>query len=319
MAKSIFSIFSIFCLFISQDFYLYATSLEKNDVKVSIVVPVYNSEQYLEECIDSLINQTLKEIEIICVDDGSPDNCGKILDNYSKKDNRMQIIHQKNSGPSSARNKGMDLAKGEYIMFVDSDDILHSKTCEICYSKAKETDADILFYNNVINAIFNEPQFGLLGTQCGVIMCMYKAKFIKNNNIRFNEATSYAEDQAFNMICNPRANKIVCIQDKLYTYRKTNINSLCHNKKVERYKDHCEAIKGVYSDWVNNGYFSKNTAKIKFLKWFVKLNFWPNNKEISKELLKSIGPELLDKNVINLLPIIHKFKIKRMISLAKIN
>ena len=93
----------------------------ENDL-VSIVVPIYNVEKYLKKCIDSIINQTYKNIEIILVDDGSTDNCGKICDEYTKTDNRIVVIHKKNGGLSDARNAGLDIAKGKYIAFVDSDD-----------------------------------------------------------------------------------------------------------------------------------------------------------------------------------------------------
>ena len=90
--------------------------------KISVIVPVYNVEQYLPQCLDSIINQTYKNLEIICVDDGSPDNSGKILDEYAKKDKRIKVIHQENQGVSVARNTGLDNATGKYIGFVDPDD-----------------------------------------------------------------------------------------------------------------------------------------------------------------------------------------------------
>ena len=92
------------------------------DVLVSVVVPVYKVEKYINKCIDSIINQTYKNLEIILVDDGSPDRCPQICDEYAKKDNRIKVIHKKNSGLGAARNTGIDAAKGEYIGFVDSDD-----------------------------------------------------------------------------------------------------------------------------------------------------------------------------------------------------
>ena len=94
--------------------------------KVSIVVPIYNVERYLDECVKSIINQTLKEIEIILVDDGSPDNCGKIIDDYAKTDSRIVAVHQKNSGYSAAVNKGINMAKGEYVGIIESDDFIAS-------------------------------------------------------------------------------------------------------------------------------------------------------------------------------------------------
>lgn len=90
--------------------------------KVSIILPIYNVEKYLDRCMESLLNQTLEDIEIIMVDDGSPDNCPQMCDEYAKKDNRVKVVHKKNAGLGFARNSGLDVAKGEYIAFVDSDD-----------------------------------------------------------------------------------------------------------------------------------------------------------------------------------------------------
>lgn len=111
--------------------------------KVSIIVPVYNVEKYLRKCLDSLINQTLKDIEIICVNDGSKDNSPKILEEYAKKDNRIIVINQENAGLSVARNSGIDIAKGEYIGFVDSDDWVDLDFFEKLYYSATSNDADI--------------------------------------------------------------------------------------------------------------------------------------------------------------------------------
>lgn len=111
--------------------------------KVSIIVPVYNVEKYLRKCLDSLINQTLKDIEIICVNDGSKDNSPKILEEYAKKDNRIIVINQENAGLSVARNSGIDIAKGEYIGFVDSDDWIDLDYYEKLYNAASTNDTDI--------------------------------------------------------------------------------------------------------------------------------------------------------------------------------
>lgn len=105
--------------------------------KVSVVVPIYNVEQYLESCIDSLLAQTLKEIEIILVDDGSPDKCGEIIDRYATMDARITAIHQRNSGYSKAVNRGIALAKGEYIGIIESDDWVESTMYEKLYRRAK--------------------------------------------------------------------------------------------------------------------------------------------------------------------------------------
>lgn len=111
--------------------------------KVSIIVPVYNVEKYFDRCINSLINQTLREIEIILVDDESPDNCPEMCDKYAKKDSRIKVIHKKNGGLGFARNSGLDIAAGEYFAFVDSDDYVDLDFYEKLYTAAKNGDYDL--------------------------------------------------------------------------------------------------------------------------------------------------------------------------------
>lgn len=106
--------------------------------KISIIVPVCNVEKYLSKCLDSIVNQTLKEIEIICIDDGSTDDSGAILDSYSQKDSRIKVIHKKNSGYGNSMNVGMDCAEGEYIGIVESDDCILPEMYEELYRAGKE-------------------------------------------------------------------------------------------------------------------------------------------------------------------------------------
>ena len=113
--------------------------------KVSVIIPVYNVENYLRKCLDSVINQTLKDIEIICVDDGSTDGSGAILDKYAQKDERIRVIHQKNQGLGAARNVGIDLAKGEYIYFIDSDDYVAKNALEILFQTIENDRSDMVY------------------------------------------------------------------------------------------------------------------------------------------------------------------------------
>lgn len=113
---------------------------------ISIIVPVYKVERYIHRCIESLTHQDFTNIEIILVDDGSPDKCGIICDEYKEKDSRIRVIHQSNGGLSAARNSGIDIAKGEYLMFVDSDDWVDSDFCSYAYQKAKESNSDIVVF-----------------------------------------------------------------------------------------------------------------------------------------------------------------------------
>lgn len=114
---------------------------------ISVIIPVYKVEKYLEKCIQSVINQTYENLQIILVDDGSPDNCGKICDEYAKKDHRIEVIHKSNGGLSDARNKGLEIAKGEYIGFVDSDDYIEADMYEVLYNLLKQYNADVSICN----------------------------------------------------------------------------------------------------------------------------------------------------------------------------
>lgn len=113
------------------------------DLKVSVIVPVYNGEKHLEQCMDSITGQTLREIEIICVDDGSADRSLEILERYAKKDERIRVICQKNAGAGAARNRGLLRAKGKYIVFWDADDKFDRKALELMYLKMQKKQTDI--------------------------------------------------------------------------------------------------------------------------------------------------------------------------------
>ena len=121
-------------------------SSKKELPKISIIMPVYNCENYLSECLDTLINQTLKEIELICVDDESTDSSLKILKEYQKKDPRIKVIKKKHSNAGESRNIGMEKAKGEYFLFLDSDDFFDLDLCKKTYERAKANDLDILLF-----------------------------------------------------------------------------------------------------------------------------------------------------------------------------
>lgn len=127
-----------------------------SEPKISIIIPVYNVEKYLRECLDSCVNQTLKDIEIICVDDASPDNSIKILEEYQQKDSRIKVFrHETNKNLGAARNTGLANATGEYIWFIDSDDYIDTKACQILYDAIKDFNIDVLCFS-ALNFVEND-------------------------------------------------------------------------------------------------------------------------------------------------------------------
>ncbi len=194
--------------------------MAKKKPKVSIVVPIYNVERYLKECVDSILNQTLKDIEIILVDDGSPDNCGAIIDEYAKADHRIIPVHQKNQGYSAAVNKGIDLASGEYIGIIESYDFIEADMYESLYNNAKKNNTDITkglfyFYNPSLSkekqnrifassdkidlrlapeGVFHVTEWPIIiGFHASIWSSVYRASFIKKIKIPDTAGASYQD------------------------------------------------------------------------------------------------------------------------------
>ena len=128
-----------------------------NDIKISVIIPVFNSEKYLKKCLDTVLLQTLSDIEIICIDDGSTDSSLQILQQYSRKDHRFKIIFQSHEGAGSARNKGLAIAQGEYLSFLDSDDFFEPDMLEQMYNCSKKYNTDIVVCKS---RIFDNGCFG---------------------------------------------------------------------------------------------------------------------------------------------------------------
>jgi len=249
-----------------------------NNPKVSIIVPTYNVEKYVYHCLDSLINQTLDDIEIIIVDDGSKDQSGKICDDYAKKDKRIRVIHQTNKGLGFSRNSGIEEAKGEYIGFVDSDDIVSLDMFEVLYKNAKKENADISYCNykkflrnNEVPKINNGKEYlkiwvgkeevrqymldrigmppeskkdNLYGASvcCGI----FSRKLFENGKHRFiSEREFISEDMIFDIDVIPQCNKIIHTNRQLYYYR-YNPSSLTTVYKSDRFQKNIILYKEMY-------------------------------------------------------------------------
>lgn len=242
--------------------------------KVSIVVPIYGVEKYLNKCIDSLIGQTLQDIEIILVDDGTPDRGGEIAEYYALQDKRIKVIHQKNSGLGPARNTGILAAQGDYIGFVDSDDWVDVNMFQHLYDAAKEHRADIVvsghcdWSNGKIvktkchplagktitdRQQINEIRKNLYGRSIedketeafpmSVWIAIYKRTLILNNQLKFKNVIS--EDVIFNISAYKFANVISFTGDTDYCYRKENQSSITQSFSVNRlgkYEEYLETL-----------------------------------------------------------------------------
>ena len=226
--------------------------------KVSIIVPVYNVQKYLVKCLDSLINQTLKDIEIICINDGSVDNSLDILQDYAKLDERIIIINKENEGQSVARNIGIESARGEYIGFVDSDDWVDLEYFERLYNSAKANDADIACAGVKrvktkkvkITKSFIEEKATLdiqekisldkVHVQNYVCNKIYKLDTWKNLNIKF-QAGRYYEDIAL-MIKILHQMKLFVVVPNVYYYYRLNPTSTCKQKSSKYSIDYAWAI-----------------------------------------------------------------------------
>lgn len=219
--------------------------------KISVVVPVYNVEKYLKECIDSIINQTLEDIEIICVNDGSTDSSLEILNDYAKKDSRIIVINKSNSGYGHTMNMGLNAASGEYIGIIESDDFADKNMFEDLYKLAKEYDADIVkgdWYNywsknkfarknnrissaKALKLTNSKQDKSLLRINPSVWSAIYKKEFLNKYNIRFLETpgASY-QDLAFSFKIFALAERVI-LTDKAYLYyRQDNMNSSVKSK-----------------------------------------------------------------------------------------
>lgn len=206
---------------------------------ISIVIPIYNVEKYITKCIESVRQQTYKDVEIILVDDGSPDNCGKICDNYVSLDSRIQVIHKQNGGLSDARNKGIDIARGNYIVFVDSDDFIEPTFIEELYDALVKNNAEISICN--INIIDEEnKKIGRTGYEDMMIVNGKKIleRICQQNNIiesivawnkmysiKFFEKYRYPvgkvhEDEFLTYKILYQTDRVAIVNKYLYNYRK---------------------------------------------------------------------------------------------------
>ena len=255
------------------------------DLKISIIVPIYNVEKYLKECVQSLIDQTYKNIEIILVDDGSTDGSSDILDSLSMQDSRIKVCHKENGGTHSARNLGVANAEGKYIMFIDPDDWFSNDCVEIVVETIKSTEADLVKFNyvkeygsyseNKVNSLLENKLYlgddykkvlrmnlGLVGKELNNIqdfnflasVCFgcYKKEIINSNNLGFTNMREIGtfSDGLFNLSFLIKSTSFYFIDKHLYHYRRNNLES-CTNKYRQGFVEKNKVLLGKIYNLIN--------------------------------------------------------------------
>ena len=284
---------------------------KKNIPLISIIVPVYNGEKYIDKCVMSVLNQEYKNIELILVNDGSQDRSKEILDNWANKNEKIKVINQNNSGVSVARNNGIEMAKGKFLTFVDVDDYIAKDFISYYYNLIEKYNAQIALtpmpqkfddsFEENIQEIKDEIQIWD-GERTACEMLYYNIaigpwnkliskELIDNYNIRFNPKLSYGEGFNFSLDCFQRAKKIAVGNRKVYYYRVNNPNSAMTKFKLELVTGSIEAQKCIRKNLV------KQTEKLidacKYANWhtycdclntIVGCKVIKQNKEMYKEI-----------------------------------
>lgn len=213
--------------------------MQKNQSLVSVIIPVYKVEQYLDKCVESVVNQTYKNLEIILVDDGSPDNCPAMCDEWAKKDSRIKVIHKKNGGLSDARNAGLDIATGEYISFLDSDDsfspdfskacvAINGKNCDVFISQIIDKPSNYLYKYKL-----DKKNYKIIYpvTACSRF---FSSEFLNKNNIKF-KVGYYHEDIDFSLKVLLQSPKVINSDIQFYHYTTDNVDSITREPDDKKY------------------------------------------------------------------------------------
>lgn len=259
---------------------------------ISIIIPIYNVEDYIQECLDSILNQTYKNLQIIIVDDGSTDNSLKIVETYKSKFNNIIILSQKNKGVSEARNLAFKYIQGEYVMYIDSDDFLQKNMMEILFDEAKKHDADIticeyyVYYDKDTNKNFIQRynvNFGVPYDKFYIMNMMlnfklqgqlwhklFKTKLLKTNNFQF-EPGRYIQDifPVFKMVS--KSENIIFIDKPLYFYRQRETSTV-HKKGMKIADDYYFAMKSIIK-YINNNNIHIDIESLNRFKAIVLSNF----------------------------------------------
>lgn len=299
--------------------------------KISVIMPMYKVEHRLKQCIESILHQTYGDFELILINDGSPDRSGEIAEEYSKTDSRIIVIHKENGGVSTARNRGLDIAKGEYIVFVDADDFLEPITLEKMLYSIQTTGADIAIAGKIIDFIEEDRSIiqplemeGLFNNKIDIASSiyylnksqnfdvlwnkMYKRDIIFKNHIRFEIFATTSQDLIFNKYVFEKATSIVLIKEAFYHYIKSNEESIVtrYHKDMylimsRRYKcvtelfEYFELKAPEHISWLDNAFLGMMNVTV--------LNLYRKDCPLSKKEKRAILKEVIvdNKKFINLI------------------
>lgn len=249
------------------------------NVLVSVIVPVYKTEPYLRKCLDSLLNQSLQELEVVAVDDGSPDRCPEILDEYKEKyPDRIVVLHKENGGQASARNMAFSYCNGKYIGFLDSDDYVTEEMFQKMYERACESDADyvacgykdvtienskeIVLQEYVASKVASTPEELFIGALASPFLHLYKRELIVENKITFPEGVVY-EDTAFYLDLIPHIHKLAVIEEPL-AVRLRRSNSTMTTFAKDKVDNIFQVITCSLDYYKNNGFYEKYRNELEY-------------------------------------------------------
>lgn len=300
------------------------------DSLISVVIPIYNVEKYLDRCINSVLNQTYKNLEIILIDDGSPDNCPQMCNEYAAKDKRIKVIHKRNEGLGYARNTGIKESCGEYIIFIDSDDFIDKNCIKDSYELAKENDADIVVFGHYVyengtikvekHPVINEQYSNKEIIQNKILPAMiegnkglmdlsawgkmYSMNLIRNSDWLFCSEREYISEDYYSLLNLFKYINKICFSSNAYYYYCLNSNSLSTSFKENRYYEICKCNMAMVKN-SESFFYSENivaSLKIQFiystigaLKLIIKSNLKKNKK--IEEIKLIMNDQYLARNI----------------------
>lgn len=324
------------------------------NTKVSVIVPIYNVEKYLERCLESLVNQSLQEIEIILIDDGSTDKSPLICDKYAKQDRRIKVVHKQNQGLGMARNTGLELASGEYVAFIDSDDFIEKNAYREMYDMIKAENAEMLitnYYEYVTNTCEKKEMRTVCdariveGEEIKKLACqmvgfnpfekneddigmsvwknMYFRKFIEENRIKFCSEREYvSEDAIFQLMTIPKMKKVKLSTNCYYYYCKNDNQSLSLTFRESKFEEYKKLYQKEYellktNEIVETGKYYIATTFLGNIRAHIKqLSLSQYSKKRKKELIEKIEKDAMVQTVLEWYPYNRTSMKQRMFSIA---